>query len=260
MYAIITSIITNIKPQHISIPEYIWSMWHPTSLPKKGITILYNLLQSKMHFEIPKQLNKWETELNITITQEQWLQAIQFNYFHTKCSNFRELAQKIHLKWYKPPYTVSKFMNSVSNLCWRECGQVENLAHMFWFCISFCSFWATIAKLITEVTGIFHKLKAEQALLSTNLGIYPPSCRTIVMHILYAARLVIAHKWKSTVSPFLGEVMRLIDDSYAYEKTLALKEGKINRFNTHWSIWECFSKIKRRPPNYRSSECCLNIT
>lgn len=76
-YARVTSILAITKIQQISIPESILAMWNPTSLPKKDIVVNYNLLKSKMHFETPKQLHKWETDLNITITQDQWLQAIK---------------------------------------------------------------------------------------------------------------------------------------------------------------------------------------
>lgn len=120
-----------------------------------------------------------------------------------------------------------------------------NLAHMLWFCVSLRTFWAAIARLIEKLTGILNKLRVEQVLLSLDMDIYPAPYRTLVMHILYAAHLVIARKWKSLISPSLGEVLKLVD-SYAYEKNIAYKEGRQIEFTKSWYQWEkCNGKLKK---------------
>lgn len=76
-YARVTSILASDKAQYLAIPESIDNMWNSNPTPKKGITEFYNLLHSKLHFKTPKQLLKWEFDLNITVSQEQWSYAIK---------------------------------------------------------------------------------------------------------------------------------------------------------------------------------------
>lgn len=135
---------------------------------------------------------------------------------------------------------LAKFNNTCSNLCWRGCGQVGTLTHMLRSCLSLRGFWASVNRLVADITGILNKLKAEQALLGIGLDWYPPSCRVIVQHILFAARLAIAHRWKDTSVPSKQEVIQIVKESYEYEKILSCSPYNFKQFKTRWSLWETY--------------------
>lgn len=60
--------------------------------------------------------------------------------------------------------------------------------------------------LILEITGCLTKTNAALALLSVDIEIFPSDLRSLVMHILFATRLMIFRKWRGTLIPNLSDV------------------------------------------------------
>lgn len=243
MYIRITTFLKSHQMQPIKIPHKAWAYWNDKSIPRKGISLFYTLIQQKeSYIKLPAH-QKWESELSMSFSEKQWLEAIKSNNSFTRSTAYWETTQKLLLRWYYTPYLTAKFSNIGSNECWRGCGRVGTLLHMIWECPNLRSFWRAIFKLISKITGFIRKGEAELAILSIHIDQYPPALRPIVIQILMAARLTITSKWKSNSSPNISDVTRKIDEAFKYEQIMANTQGNTNRFYKQWDPWISFRKI-----------------
>lgn len=167
----------------------------------------------------------------------QWKKAIVNNMSTSKSSTYWEMAQKIHLSWYYTPYMLAKFKSAQANQCWRGCGLVGTLSHMLWLCPSLRSYWNSVFRLIKKLTGFIIRPNIKLAILSIELEKFPHNFKHVVMHILHAARLILMRKWKTTLTPNVGEVINLVSETYALEKIMAYKQDCLSKFYEQWLIW-----------------------
>lgn len=96
------------------------------------------------------------------------------------------------------PYRLSKIVQDSSKYCWRNCNHIGNLFHVLWNCSRIVSFWESIARILSEITGLYKSLTPELALLNIGLDSYPNTVKTVIAHVLFAARVALASKWKIT--------------------------------------------------------------
>lgn len=217
---------------------------------QKGISILYNHLHDKCSFTVSKPLIKWFADLTHPISDQQWHKAITINLKTSKCSTYWEMAQKLQLRWFYTSYILAKSKLHSSNQCWRGCGQVGTLPHMLCYCPQICSFWNSIFRLIATLTGIIVKVKIEQAILCVSIDHFPPDLCPMVMQVLFAACLILMHKWKSNIAPNVSELINHISDTYALEQIMAYKQGCLLKFHKQWSPW---FNLRNKPSSHLSS-------
>lgn len=67
-------------------------------------------------------------------------------------------------------------------------------------------------------------------------------CRTIVTHILLAARMLITRKWKSNISPSVLEIIDLAKQNFTFENLLAHRHGNKQLFDHRWNLWTLWAK------------------
>lgn len=145
--------------------------------------------------------------------------------------------RKIHLRWYLTPVRLVHMSSSASRTCWRQCGQVGSLLHMWWSCPLLSNFWSQIADLIIELTGYHISLSPELAILDINLVDIPLCFRTIIHHILLAARISIARIWKQPTAPSISEIIKRVNFSCHCELTLTPLNPSSSRRHTLWTDW-----------------------
>lgn len=133
---------------HIYLSKETWRFYTTNPTPLKGISLFYNLFQQKLNFTKSHPYRRWESNLGMTITGSQWQYALWSLYKDSRCINHWELSQKIALRWYLTPYRISKFGQNNSPMCWRNCGAIGNILHMFWACKHLTSFWNSIFRSI----------------------------------------------------------------------------------------------------------------
>ena len=179
----------------------------------------------------------------MTYTEEQWVRAFRAIYGASRCVNHWELSQKIALRWYLTPYRISKFGPDGSPLCWRQCGAVGNLVHMFWSCRNLTSFWNSVFSCVSGMTGILIRPNPGLAVLHIGIDLFPPEFRVVITHVLLAARTLIAQHWKADRAPNVSEVLRLTQVNYVHESLLAYRRGVRDRFDSVWKIWTDWYKV-----------------
>lgn len=74
------------------------------------------------------------------------------------------------------------------------------------------------------------------ALLSLTIETLPIEARTVTIHILLSARLVLAGHWKDQVVPSIQEVITTSNMHAAYELLFASTQGKLQEASC-WKIW-----------------------
>lgn len=178
----------------VIIPTKAWSSWTSNSPKAKGITLMYNLLKNKDKFTKTSTYKRWERDLQASFSDSQWRSAIHYNHKASSCIIYWELSQKIHHRWHFTPVQMYKFANLEDDSCWRGCSSKGSLIHILWDCPHIHTFWRKVFSLISDITGIIMKPTLSLAILGIGLESFPYEFRTIMMHILFAARLLIMRK------------------------------------------------------------------
>lgn len=188
---------------------------------------------------------KWEKELNLQLTLQQWHSALYSIYRYSKCTNHWETTVKIVNRWYYTPYRLAKMSLSIPSICWRECGRTGTLLHILWECPSLTSFWNTVFQCISSCTGILTPPNPELAILHINIDKFPYSQRQVITHLLLAARTLILRNWRSTTTPNLSEAISLVNDNYLIEKSLAVNSLSYRKFQESWKCWPYLTQANR---------------
>lgn len=141
-------------------------------------------------------------------------------------------SQKIHHRWYLTPVQMYIFANLDDNLCWRGCSSKGSLIHILWERPQIYQFWKAFFTFISDIMG--HKTGPSPSLVILSLGIdsYPKEFRMLVIHTLFAARLLIMRKWRSSLIPRITDVK--------YQLTL-IKEFKFSSALQHNTITKCIT-------------------
>lgn len=182
-------------------------------------------------------ISRWERELSKHFDIDQWLKAAMASHKFSSCINHVELMRKIHLRWYLTPDRLAHMSLSSSRLCWRSCGQVGSLLHMWWVCPIISPFWLQVQALISEITGLQISLSPELAVLDIDLFDLPRPMQVIIHHILLAARISIARLWKTSTTPSLTELCNRINLSCHSEATLTPFNPCPAKRQDDWSPW-----------------------
>lgn len=193
---------------------------------------------------------KWEGDLGNTFSEKQWSTTIQYAHHSSACANHKEQYQKLLTRWYYTPLRLAKAYPSSSPHCWRACGSVGSLLHIFWSCPLLRSFWNEVFLLISDIIHRPSPNTPEFALLLVGIESIPRIYRIIVCNILHATRLTIARHWKSVDIPTLGEATNIISRVFLHERTLAWHRGTTPSFQNQWSPWQ----VRFPPPPWKGTQ------
>lgn len=98
-------------------------------------------------------------------------------------------------------------------------------------------FWKKVFILISEVTGCITSPSLPLVILSIGIDSFTHNLRSLVMHILFAARLMIMCKWRSSTVSNLSDVKLQLNLVKEYESCLALQTGSLAKFSNTWDTW-----------------------
>lgn len=118
----------------IKILPKVWQFYSTPKQNLKGISLFYNLICYKLAFKKTTAMGKWETDLGITFSDEQWQHTVRETHKASHCVKHREMMIKMAKGWHYTPYRIASYFPETSPQCWRDCRQIGNLLHMFWQC------------------------------------------------------------------------------------------------------------------------------
>ncbi|MEQ2273730.1 hypothetical protein XENORESO_008121 [Xenotaenia resolanae] len=69
---------------------------------------------------------KWELEMNIVIEDKEWERVCENGHKIIHSPGWKEFDWKLKMRFFKLPFSISKYDRSATNLCWRNCNQIRD--------------------------------------------------------------------------------------------------------------------------------------
>lgn len=215
----------------------------------KGSRVFYDLHTGNSTFTKTNNILKWESEMGRTYTPLQWQAAISWAHKASACASHKEQYHKLLTRWYFTPLRLSRAYQSSSPCCWRSCGSVGSLLHVFWSCPLLAPYWDMVRGLITQLIHTPCPSGPAFFLLLLEIDSIPLQHRKMVCNTLHAARLLLARRWKSMEIPSLLEINNLVSTICMYEKAIATHRGALPSFERNWNSWlSLFPILASRTP------------
>ena len=183
------------------------------------ISRLYRGLQQNTTENTIYVKDKWQTEGNFTITEEEWEKTCE-GLWETTCSNtWREYNWKNHIRYFITP--LQKRYRGAGVGCWRSCGQsVANHFHVFWECSVLNSYWREIHKHLEDVFDIDIPFQFD-TLGNLPFDLLDNNDKKLILILLVASKKAITRKWMQPQQPTVDEWIGIIHEIYRYMEKLS---------------------------------------
>uniref|UniRef100_A0A8C5PTB1 Reverse transcriptase domain-containing protein n=1 Tax=Leptobrachium leishanense TaxID=445787 RepID=A0A8C5PTB1_9ANUR len=205
----------------------------------RSLSTLYQLLQA-IDDTLPDYVQNWDTCLGTVTTESQWRKTFALIHHSTPITKLKETSFKLTAMWYTTPLRLSKFLPSVSPLCWRCALETGSYLHIWWQCSRIAPFWRAVRDLIRHITDLNLDLLPEIFLLSHLTYSIAELKKSIILRILLAARTLIPLHWKSTTLPSTTELVTKIGQTRTTETSHLSPENFTEAHSKTWFYWDSF--------------------
>lgn len=180
---------------------------------------------------------RWETEMNVDITEDKWIEICTEAHLVTSSNSWREFKWKVIIRFFRTPDIVAKMGPAYSDACWRNCGtQTANHTHIFWSCAKLETFWDEVFKALELIFCHNFMKDPTVALLGlTPMGIDGRAKKYLLQILITAALKCITTKWLKPDPPTYSMWTDKVMEIYHMEHityTLRLQKEK---FMKRWS-------------------------
>lgn len=131
-----------------------------------------------------------------------------------------------------------KVWPSISQFCWRNCGFIGDIFHVFWSCPLLRTLWAEVFCLINKITGVSISVNPTMALLHIYPEQMPGGDRYLIGHILIATKASVAKLWKSSRVPNLTDILNKVNKHFLFETVSYNLSAITYSILMNWSKWE----------------------
>lgn len=209
---------------------------------KNTISKLYKLLIDEDEIEKPSYIKQWEKDLG-TLVELNTIKKIM-NLTHSSAIDVKttEMNYKCLVRWYITPERASKFQKESSAECWRGCGEIGTMAHIWWKCPKIQKYWEKVLSMVQKITGkevkkepwsvLFHGIKESEKQYKASL----------VPHLINAAKKLIPKNWREKESPQIWEWINAVEETYTMERFYGSKEEGGEGRKDKWKSWREFKK------------------
>lgn len=183
-------------------------------------------------------MDKWQTSLNCTVPMSAWRTIWRRASKTSLCVSYKENQFKILMHWYHTPSFLNKLNPTIPNQCWR-CGRTPGTQfHLFWECPEIRDYWIMVKNLLYDILGIEFPLCPQLFLLNFSDKLIPKLAMKLVIHILTAARCLIALFWKRGSPPSSLDLWTRIKNVRVMESMTALSNNRADQFYKIWEPWD----------------------
>lgn len=153
------------------------------------------------------------------------------------CAKIQETNYKILSRWYRTPALVHKFFPATSDLCWHCLSDKGTLLHIFWSCPRLKHFWRVVREIVQKFTD--RNIPDDPAFFLLHASNIPERVykKSVIRHLLDAAKACILLHWKSPHPP-----------------TIDLWLQKVEEVKKKWKI--SFSQLKTQETFSKTWQLC----
>lgn len=171
------------------------------------ISCIPNLIFNNLKANESLACKKWEAELSISLTAENWEQI--FLNIHKGSTNVttQENGYKIQSRWYHTTVLSHIFKPEIPETCWRCHQERGTLLHIWWSCSPLQNFWSEVSHITAQVTSYNLDFTPAQFLLHHSPIPHTSYHKSLTMHMI---KQCIPIHWNSKQIPTLTEMEKLI--------------------------------------------------
>uniref|UniRef100_A0A8C5R1N4 Reverse transcriptase domain-containing protein n=1 Tax=Leptobrachium leishanense TaxID=445787 RepID=A0A8C5R1N4_9ANUR len=209
-----------------------------------GLSILYSLLRMASSDVPPPYMGKWESILDIALSEEQWSRICDLPHHCSSSSKAQETAYKVLSLWYRTPDVVSRYCPLVPAPCWRCGEEIGTMLHIWWDCPIIRPFWARIYEILSRFVEPPPAFSPAALLLHHNE--YPVSFykRSLAIRILNTAKALIPLYWKQCICPPLSLWYSRMEELHSIESLMFSASDRLAQYSTIWSLWVLLSSSR----------------
>ncbi|CAH2299452.1 Hypothetical predicted protein [Pelobates cultripes] len=126
--------------------------WASPTKPK-ALTLCYKSWQELSPNKPHPHKAQWETDCGVTLTEGDWLHALNDLSKWTKCYSHIEAHKKLLYHWYMTPQRLHRIFPTTSPTCWRCNSTTGTLIHLWCSCGDVQPLWTTV-RLVLDELGI----------------------------------------------------------------------------------------------------------
>lgn len=225
-----------------SLPTPFERLCNGGSSTKGLISGIYSLLVAPPNLETDKHtyMRKWESYLGAPLPIETWQVIWRRASKTSTCVTYKENQYKLLMFWYHTPSLLHSLFPEVPDSCWRCGAGGADLFHVYWDCPPIQVYWSRVKTLLGEVMGVDIPLSPLSYLLNLPPKGLSRHASRLLLHILTAARCLVAVFWKRTSVPSLLDVRSRIMDIRTMESMSASLTNQVDVFNSIWSLWDFY--------------------
>lgn len=198
------------------------------------LSLTYNLLNTPSSDYVPPGLLQWEEELDCRFSPTKRQHILRFTHKSSIYAKTQETNYKVLSRWYRTPTLLHRIFPTTSDLCWRCQMDKGTLLHIFWSCPKLTQYW----KVIRETVQLFtdRTIPNDPAFFLLHATDTPDKIykKSVIRHLLDAARACIPLCWKSTLPPTIDMWLGKVED---IKRTAQHRE---EAFSKTWQLWSMF--------------------
>ena len=176
----------------------------------------------------------WQTELNIQITEDEWIEIHTYPKKITRSSKLRYFQYRVVNKILTTNQRRHRWDKNVSDLCTFCQSAKEMVLHIMVCCIYTKKLWKATEKWLKQIYDIKCQLTPQDIILNISKYLQRNFVNIV---ILTMKQYIYASKCKQEIPNFIDFKSRL-NNWYNTEKTAATFQMLGNKFSKIWSIYQ----------------------
>lgn len=211
----------------------------------RRILRIYKILNGPKILGPPPFIKKCEEEMGTGGMKVDVCKILRLTHAISPDCSSLEMNYKCLARRYRTPDKLHQFQREASNLCWRGCAEIRTMFHIWWTCPKIKAHWKEVLLIIEEITGT--KIPEEPWVclfhgVSMSIKQYR---RSLLPHLLNAAKSVIPPQWKDPESPSLKNCIGKINKIYNMEFLRFSCEIGEEGFERRWKDWVKYKQSPR---------------
>ncbi|XP_054872348.1 LINE-1 retrotransposable element ORF2 protein isoform X1 [Amphiprion ocellaris] len=230
----------NVNLLNNDIVKMIVEIYH--SKRYRHLSSLYKHLMRRRSCNTLDVKQKWEKELSVDISEEEWFNIWRIQQSTTSSRIWREHCWKNIIRYFITPKITAKYVSRVQP-CWRECGEVNvHHAHIFWLCHKLTPFWNDVHLTIVKILGY--------SIPNTCLVMYFGSIiinevnkndRYLLKILLAACKKAITKKWCKLEPPTINDWLQIVSGILEMEILTHRLRTQEEQCQDKWEKWTVFT-------------------